>query len=463
MKDKNKKTNEENVDVKDIPKDSPLKEAPDDASDNASSDAVDEKGEHYEVSSEFLKNEDHIEFIGGLLGVVFESEEEALDALGRISINGRRLTNIDDLEEAVRLIRQAIAQGGPECIEVEIDGTFRSLRFPDDDYEAVRSYTETTPKPKKDKKIDKSLLETLFGTEKPKEEEAAAEPEAKAEDEKEVKKEKKEREREVVLEYPENDRTEDVYTFTRPEEFNLKFDTYSDDFLNNNVSGIVVLSRLSGMPLKEKGESRENLERAADRLYVNGMPAIMFYGLGKKEKLTEEDYNTLGTSIANTLKETFMDNKRGNYVMFRGEREDTFTAFTMSSDSALSTEPKKVELLTGAKRFIASKEKIAQNEAEYMDYINNKLPSYEEHLRLEALSRDAANSAATVIPLDKIRKTSIEELNRAKGIVTQPYTPTAPVKHLEKSEDQMTNEPQLMGLGSKSKSKRNNRPDGDNK
>ena len=104
-----------------------------------------EEDDMEEESTEFLKNEDHIEFIGSLFGDVFESEEEALDALSKIAINGKRLTNITDLEEAVRLIKQAIAQSGIGAIAIEENGTFRALEFPDYDTDDIK-----ISKPKKE-------------------------------------------------------------------------------------------------------------------------------------------------------------------------------------------------------------------------------------------------------------------------------------------------------------------------
>lgn len=413
-------------------------------------------GEPDEGSGEFLENEDHIEFVGGLLGQVFESEEAALAALGRIVVNGKRLGNVTDIAEAVKIIRDALAKGGAEAVEVEINGVRRtigpagsmddSILFDTDgiqekDREPILSFGGG-----RKKKAEENTNES------PEPEPAPKEPEKTNEDE--ADKAEKKPEREIVLEYPENDRTEDVYTFTRPDEFDLKYDTYLNSYMGSNVSGIVVLGRLSGMRLSSSGNSREDLERAADRLYVNGMPAIMFYGLGKKENMTEEDYNTLGMSIANTLRDTFMNGNKGTYVMFRGERDDKFTAFTMSSDTLINEKPKEVKPYPRLMRNLISKESREKNMAEYDNYINNLLPQYEKSMKLKEISEDALKSAAVLTPLDKIKKMSINSLQKEQGIEQRSFTPTARSVQMEKTESSLDKDPELMAPGRGSRRKK---------
>ena len=223
------------------------------------------------ASTEFLDNEDHIEFIGSLLGDVFESEEEALAALSKIAVNGKRLINIDDLSEAVRIIKDAIAQGGIDAISVEVNGSFVGLQFPDYDTEEVK-----LNKKKKDKhNIFKNIIEPDI--------EKIIEPKAEAVND-DAKKDKAEEEKKdkpetsIEFEYPENDRTEDVYTYTAPEEFSLKYDTFSEDFLNNNVSGIVVLSRLSGLPLTEQRQGYAGKSGGQTLCKRNACDHVLWYG-----------------------------------------------------------------------------------------------------------------------------------------------------------------------------------------
>lgn len=235
--------------------------------------------------------------------------------------------------------------------------------------------------------------------------------------------------------------------------------------MGSNVSGIVVLSRLSGMPISS-GDGKELMEKAADRLYINGMPALMFYGMGKKESLTEEDYNTLGKNIANTLKETFLDKKGKNFLMFKGEGEDSFTPFTMGAEILEKDVPKEVKLYSGIKKVLASKEDIEKNLSEYNDYVNLKVPHYEMLLKLKEISEEAISAASSLKPVvninsDKVRKTSIEELQRENGFAAAFNKPARTMPVMQKAENSLSEEkePQLMAP---SRGARRNRPKDDN-
>ncbi len=386
-------------------------------------------------STEFLHNEDHIEFVGNILGMVFESEEEALDALSRIFINGKRLTDINDLEEAVRIIRDAMAAGGTDAVEVEVNGSPRPLDFSDSDNENSFLLFGEPDKKKKHKK-------------KPKKEEN----EPTADSEKSEKETEEEAEKEPEKPQPEEDfKSEDVYTFAGLGEFNLNFDSYTKEIAD--VGGIAVISRLSGIPLSGKGADKDSLERAAGRLYVNSVPAAEFYGLGNKERLTEEDYNTLGRKIADTLNDTFIDGKKGNYVMFRKEGENRFNAFTMIPDPVMDKEPEKVELYSSLRRAFSSKENIEKNRTEYDNYVNNAMPQYKRQQTLMEISKEAEMAANSIISVtgDKVKRVNLKSLQGEKG--ADALSPTAPAPIKEKS---LEKDPQLMSFGKKNKSHFNN-------
>lgn len=392
----------------------------------------------------FLKNEDHIEFVGSILGDTFESEEEALDALSRIMVNGRRLTNIDDLEEAVRIIKEAILKNGIDNIKVEVNGSFQPVDYSlfNDDDEISGLFA---PKKKK-KKPGHGEKAFLSADAKEKAEAAPGEENGKASEEKPH--------NETSLGVP--DMTDDIYTFTRPQDFDLKFDTFSDDFLDANVSGIVVLGRLSGIALSEES-GKDFMERAADRLYVNGMPILNFFGMEKNEKLTEADYNTLGKNVAHLLKESFLDEGGKNFLMFKGEREDSFTAFTMGV-KAVGDKPKEVKLFSGIRRALASKEENEKNREEYNDYIDSKLPRYEKLLNMQKISEEAKKAAAAVIPhvYGKVKKTSINDLQKERDILFNVDKPALTQPVVQKTENSLENEkePQISPLGINSKRSR---------
>ncbi len=366
----------------------------------------------------FLKNEDHIEFVGNILGDVFESEEEALAALSRIMVNGKRLTNIDDHEEAVRIIKEAILKNGIEDVKIEVNGSFQPLSYSLGDDEDILDIFRTDKKKKKDR--------PLFGESK------------KAEKDEKTEKEADIPEKENIL-----DMTEDIYTFIRPESFDLNSDTFSENFLDANVSGIVVLSRLSGILLDEHS-GKDLMDQAANRLFVNGLPLTEFCGMKRDTPLTEEDYNTLGKNAANILKETFVDGNGKNFLMFKTERDRSFEPFTMAE------KPMEVKLLSGIKRAFASKEEIEKNRAEYNDYIENVLPHYEVMKKISAEAKEAAASLKPPMPEGKVRKTGISELEKKNfGFSFERPTLTAPV--MQKAETSLENEkePQFRTLSPK--------------
>ena len=75
-------------------------------------------------------------------------------------------------------------------------------------------------------------------------------------------------------------------------------------------------------------------------------------------------------------------------------------------------------------------------------------------MKLKEISEDALKSAAVLTPLDKIKKMSINSLQKEQGIEQRSFTPTARSVRMEKTESSLDKDPELMAPGRGSRRKK---------
>ncbi len=172
--------------------------------------------------------------------------------------------------------------------------------------------------------------------------------------------------------------------------------------------GIAVLSKLSGLSINKNDYVNGNtwygsdLMRAADRLYIGGIPARAYFNVAEDASVRE--YEEMGYKIRSILNRSLGADNSGQYVMFKAENEDEFHAFTFTLREPEKPEP--VEQFTGIKRFFSFKETKQRKDAEYNAYLeekkkyDNEFKAYETTKKTADIAKTAARSIKYINTVD---------------------------------------------------------------